>query len=65
MCDSAHCINQEKRDTAVDKAAAVAVFHLSDGVVLQQPACVGHLQEVSVFHSLSLSQTQVLNHDCI
>ncbi len=37
------------------------VCDLSDGVVLQEPACVDHLQRVSILHRLALAKTQILH----
>ncbi len=37
------------------------VCDLSDGVVLQEPASVDHLQRVSILHRLTLTKTQILH----
>lgn len=37
------------------------VRHLSDHVVLQEPSCVGHLQQVPRLHRLALANSQILD----
>lgn len=40
----------------------VKMRDLANGVVLQEPACVHHLQRVSILHCLAFTKTQILNH---
>lgn len=39
--------------------------HLSNGVVLQKPTRVHHLQKVSILHLLALPKSQILDHHSI
>lgn len=41
------------------------VLDLAEDVVLQEPACVDHLQRVSILDPLALPKTQILNHHSV